>query len=305
MEKIKTVTQQHPKPNLFHVKIPDVQDSFPFWPFDPDFQGTKDLQNPSLVPVAMLLPRSSSSHSNHTEAQPAKPYRQFETTETTETTCPAVYLKDWSLEGPWIYRMCYVQCMCVTVCVCIYRVCACVWHIWLVEIMQLHHIVTSGEHSCSIGLIAGHNTFWLSFTRLGTLVYNFSIYFFGIFLSISPHPPLAPPKSLRYLLFFATEFYHSATQLLRHHVLASTHKGPHTAGKFAGTRLAWRSDVNVAVCTFRRNLNVKSIHIYIYIYIYIYMCVYKNTLKKWMRIFLYKIQNIYVCIQCVYIYIHM
>lgn len=191
MEKIKTVTQQHPKPNLFHVKIPDVQDSFPFWPFDPDFQGTKDLQNPSLVPVAMLLPRSSSSHSNHTEAQPAKPYRQFETT---ETTCPAVYLKDWSLEGPWIYRMCYVQCMCVTVCVCIYRVCACVWHIWLVEIMQLHHIVTSGEHSCSIGLIAGHNTFWLSFTRLGTLVYNFSIYFFGIFLSISPHPPLAPPS---------------------------------------------------------------------------------------------------------------
>lgn len=121
MEKIKTVTQQHPKPNLFHAKIPDVQDSFPFWPLDPDFQGTKDLQNPSLVPVAMLLPRSSSSHSNHTEAQPANPYRQFETT---ETTCHL--LERLIFRGSMDIQnvLCTVHvCVCVTLCVSIKNGC--------------------------------------------------------------------------------------------------------------------------------------------------------------------------------------
>ena len=144
--------------------------------------------------------------------------------------------------------------------------------------MRMAHlaVVTSGEQNCALCFILYqlYTKAALAKVQVTTHSDSHSPVWVLLYITLVSTSLVSSSPSLGHLLFFATEFYHSATQLLRHHVLPSTHKGPNTAGKFAGTRLAWRSDVNVAVCTFRRNLNVKSIHIYIYIYIY--MCVQKT-----------------------------
>lgn len=89
----------------------------------------------------------------------------------------------------------YSACVCVCDTVCKYqkRV-QCAWHIWLLLLL-----VSRTAPCVSYFTNSTLKQHWLKCRSkhilnlihpLGTLVYNFSIYFFGIFLSISWAPPL-------------------------------------------------------------------------------------------------------------------